>query len=177
MTGMNLTELAREIHEQNVQVGWWDDWPVKTDRHETAMMLVISEIAEAMEGHRKNLMDDHLPQYKMFDVEIADALIRLLDLAGAYEIEVIPNKEKYIKRAERWSKLSIPEQLYTFIVEYLTQMEDRQAAVKLGIFGIMALAVRNDIQIFTIMQEKRDYNAKRADHKRENRAADKGKKY
>ena len=39
-------------------------------------MLTISEIAEAMEGERKNLMDDHLPHRKMAEVEIADAYIR-----------------------------------------------------------------------------------------------------
>ena len=51
------------------------------------LMLVTSELAEAMEGHRKNLQDDKLPQYKMFDVEIADAVIRLFDIAG----HLIPN--------------------------------------------------------------------------------------
>jgi hypothetical protein len=36
-----------------------------------------------MEGHRKNLMDDKLPHRKMQEVEIADAAIRIFDLAGA----------------------------------------------------------------------------------------------
>lgn len=51
------------------------------------LMLVTSELSEAMEGHRKNLQDDKLPQYKMFDVEIVDAFIRLFDIAG----HLVPN--------------------------------------------------------------------------------------
>ncbi|XUM19805.1 hypothetical protein ACRAVF_19255 [Bradyrhizobium oligotrophicum S58] len=38
-------------------------------------MLIVSEIAEAMEGERKSLMDDHLPHRKMVEVELADTLI------------------------------------------------------------------------------------------------------
>jgi NTP pyrophosphatase (non-canonical NTP hydrolase) len=46
------------------------------------MMLMVSEIAEAFEGKRKNLMDSHLPHRKAVDVELADLLIRVLDYAG-----------------------------------------------------------------------------------------------
>lgn len=52
------------------------------------LMLITSELAEAMEGDRKNLMDDKLPHRKMFEVEIADALIRLLDLAGGMSLDL-----------------------------------------------------------------------------------------
>lgn len=46
------------------------------------MMLIVSEVAEAMEGYRKNLMDDHLPQYPMEAVEMVDTLIRIFDYCG-----------------------------------------------------------------------------------------------
>ena len=46
-------------------------------------MLIVSEIAEAMEGHRKGLMDDKLPHRLMIEVELADAMLRSADLAGA----------------------------------------------------------------------------------------------
>jgi NTP pyrophosphatase (non-canonical NTP hydrolase) len=58
--------------------GWW----VKDRNIGEALMLIVSEIAEAMEGHRKNQMDDHLPHRKMIEVELADALIRIFDVAG-----------------------------------------------------------------------------------------------
>lgn len=47
-------------------------------------MLIVSELAECMEGERKNLMDTHLPHRRMAEVELADVLIRLFDYAGAY---------------------------------------------------------------------------------------------
>jgi hypothetical protein len=55
------------------------------------LALVHSEISEALEGHRKNLMDDHLPHRRMFDVELADTIIRVLDIAShlAPDIEQI----------------------------------------------------------------------------------------
>ena len=46
------------------------------------LMLIVSEIAEAMEGHRKNLQDAHLPEFKSVEVELADALIRIFDLSA-----------------------------------------------------------------------------------------------
>lgn len=47
-------------------------------------MLIVSEVAEAMEGERKNLQDDKLPHRKMAEVELVDVLIRVFDYAGAY---------------------------------------------------------------------------------------------
>lgn len=47
------------------------------------LMLVVSEVSEAMEGHRKSLKDDKLPQYEQIDVELIDASIRIYDLLGA----------------------------------------------------------------------------------------------
>jgi len=47
-------------------------------------MLIVTEIAEAFEGERKNLMDDKLPHRKMAEVELADALIRIFDYAGEH---------------------------------------------------------------------------------------------
>ena len=44
--------------------------------------LCHSELSEALEGDRKNLMDDHLPHRPMAEVELADAVIRIFDLAG-----------------------------------------------------------------------------------------------
>lgn len=52
------------------------------------LCLIHSEISEAMEGDRKNKMDDHLPHRPSREVELADAVIRILDLAGAYGLDI-----------------------------------------------------------------------------------------
>jgi NTP pyrophosphatase (non-canonical NTP hydrolase) len=80
---------AAAIHERNKT--WWHDLKTgeKLDRNKGEMlMLIVSEIAEAMEGERKNLMDSHLPHRKAVEVELADALIRIFDYAGAYGFDL-----------------------------------------------------------------------------------------
>lgn len=52
------------------------------------LCLVHSEISEAMEGHRKGLMDDKLPHRLMIEVELADAMIRIADLSGALNLDL-----------------------------------------------------------------------------------------
>lgn len=79
----HLNELCERVHKANKK--WWVDintgHPLNRNIGEM-LMLVTSELSEALEGDRKNLMDDKLPHRKMFDVEIVDALIRLFDIAG-----------------------------------------------------------------------------------------------
>lgn len=81
---MNLNDYAAQCHEDNTK--WWvrpDGTPLDRNKGEM-LMLMVSEIAEAMEGERKGLMDDKLPHRKSVEVELADALIRIFDYAAAY---------------------------------------------------------------------------------------------
>jgi NTP pyrophosphatase (non-canonical NTP hydrolase) len=52
------------------------------------LCLFPSEISEAMEGHRKGLMDDKLPRRPMLEVELADAVIRIFDMAGGLKLDL-----------------------------------------------------------------------------------------
>lgn len=102
------TELATAVNEiRNIcfnasfDAGWHTD--IKTgellDRNKAEMLCLIhSEISEAMEGERKNLMDDKLPYRKMAEVELADALIRICDYAGRWGYDLggaVVEKMKY----------------------------------------------------------------------------------
>lgn len=87
-TAAFLNALAEKIHADNVEAGWWTNVAtgesILHSRNVPEMlMLIVSEIAEAMEGQRKNLMDDKLPHRPMLQVELVDAVIRILDLAGS----------------------------------------------------------------------------------------------
>ena len=50
--------------------------------------LMHSELSEALEAHRKSLMDDKLPHRPGIEVEFADCIIRILDTAAALGLDV-----------------------------------------------------------------------------------------
>ena len=86
-----LTVLTEYCHKQSRDAGWWTDLstgqPLVRNKGEM-LMLIVTEVAEAMEGVRKNLQDDHLPEHKMETVEIADTLVRLFDYIGGHGLEI-----------------------------------------------------------------------------------------
>lgn len=99
---MSITNLQKEIHDSNAVAGWWTDLTSGTNLVEEArngtrlgkaivaekLCLIHSEVSEAMEGARKNLPDDKLPHRPMLEVELADAVIRILDLCGALNLDL-----------------------------------------------------------------------------------------
>lgn len=76
--GMDFEEVCRLVRGRNVAAGWDGS---KTEPG-TQLMLIVSEVVEAFEGIRRDLMDDHLPHRKMEEVELADVVIRVMDYAG-----------------------------------------------------------------------------------------------
>lgn len=101
-----LNELARQFHERSKAKGFWDE------KRETGtlLMLIVSELSEALEADRQNKYanmpffifdvdtgDSFEDAFKKnikdtFEDEIADVAIRLLDLIGKMDIDI----EKHI---------------------------------------------------------------------------------
>jgi len=55
---------------------------IKQARISQKLMLVVSELAEAVEALRNgNPPDNHIPKFSGFDAETADAVIRLMNLS------------------------------------------------------------------------------------------------
>ena len=85
----SLTHLQSIIYRGNVAAGWWKNISTGVAHPKgdvtlqlSKLALVHSEVSEAVEGVRKGLMDDHLKERPMAEVELADAIIRAFDLAG-----------------------------------------------------------------------------------------------
>jgi NTP pyrophosphatase (non-canonical NTP hydrolase) len=90
LAGNALTEIC---HDAARLAGWWNSGDLNTSKanplhFSNKLCLIHSEISEAMEGDRKNLMDDKLPHRQMREVELADAMIRICDLAGGYGFDL-----------------------------------------------------------------------------------------
>lgn len=89
-----LQDAQTLCHTLAARSGWWTDPKTNAKIQPDAtwvlakLALVHSEVSEATEGARKDVMDDHLPHRKMLEVELADAAIRILDLAGGLGLDV-----------------------------------------------------------------------------------------
>lgn len=120
---MKISELSRQIHKNAKEKGFWDN-PRETG---TLLMLCVSELSEALEADRKdkhvNWIRDHRselddwkdsPIYSInhfqthikdtFEDELADTMIRIMDLAGSKQIDLewhIEQKMKYNETRER----------------------------------------------------------------------------
>lgn len=85
---MNM--LSDICYSASARSGWWHDLntgePLERNKLEM-LCLIHSEVSEACEGVRKGINDDHLPQYGMEDVEIADTFVRCFDYVGGHGLK------------------------------------------------------------------------------------------
>lgn len=94
---MNYNELSRAAHENAINHGWWE----KHLSNEHCLMLVITEISEAVEADREkrkadvaafNRMVNKQIAFERFikntkEDELADIAIRLFDLSGVLGLD------------------------------------------------------------------------------------------
>ncbi len=189
ISGAMLNARAERVRKANE--GWWRDLetgaPLRRNMGEM-VMLIVSELAEAMEGHRKGRMDDHLPGRRMAEVEVADALIRCLDVAAGTGVIF----------GDSWTaqRMAVPENFgegllhLTDLVaniydahcraEATQRAEDRErycGRFWQAINALLDFAQHHGLDIWGAYEEKMAYNAVRADHQAAHRRAPGGKKY
>lgn len=89
--------VQADCYQNAVEKGWWEE-----DRGDaTCIALMYSELSEALEGSRHgNPPSDKIPEFSSMEEELADTVIRIMDLAGkrGYRIsEAILAKMEYNK--------------------------------------------------------------------------------
>jgi NTP pyrophosphatase (non-canonical NTP hydrolase) len=183
--------LVAQCYGAALAAGWHTDLTTgqpKPLAMGTKLMLVVSELAEGMEGHRKGLTDDKLPHRSMLEVELADAVIRVCDTAGAASLDL---SHAFVDAARGPSTLAtvadktcIPERLLAICetVGYAHQAHraDVQWAARhlaSALLGIGRLADDLKLDLGGAIADKMRFNAQRADHKPEARLAAGGKAY
>lgn len=84
---LTLNEWSQRCHSIAKEKGFWE----KERNVGEALMLIVTELAEAMEGYRKK--DD-----ANFKEELADTFIRLFDLCGGLGIDI---EKEILEKSER----------------------------------------------------------------------------
>jgi len=86
-----INSLCEQIYAANVKAGWFRDPITRRNIKRDPMvmlMLIVTEVAEAAEGYRKDKLDDHLIDRPAIEVELADVLVRVFELAGYLDLQL-----------------------------------------------------------------------------------------
>jgi len=195
--GEAFTKISEVCHGAAKRNGWWTD--LKTGESLIGkrnvgemLMLAVSEIAEAMEGHRKGKMDDKLPHRPMIEVELADCCIRLGDTSGAlgFDLEqaVVYDFEElqtHVESPDVCLSDNVGESLMMITRDLSLAAQAhwddcRETTEHWLARAILRIALLNDklgLDVGGAITEKMAFNDNRPDHKPEARLASGGKAY
>lgn len=177
----DINDFCARVRHLNSK--WWQDLETGdaiTRNPYELLALVITELAECLEGERKNLMDDHLPHRRMAEVEMADAYIRLADFAGGFGLHL---------QGSPANDDEFPGNKGEAIFDIMVKMRDIAEAFKVGNKFITSWTVswslrmieiyceKHGYDLFGAIEEKLAYNAVRKDHTHEARKAAGGKAF
>lgn len=190
MTDIDLNDLAVGVHEANRK--WWVSLetgePIERNKYEL-LMLMQSEVAEAMEGERKGLRDDKLPTRPMAEVEMADVVIRALDYAGGFSLRLDDARGALLNAdpgtdLHPWSHFTPAtnrgEMLFSInrlIDEVPAPWRYPGQGISEVIAGCRIYCDLAGYDLWGAFEEKMSFNAVRADHQVEARRAAGGKKW
>ena len=176
---MNLNELRDKAYQCAVSHGWHE----KDLSDEHFICLVISELMEAVEADRKGMHADrvnfeyYLKQKRndgeymygyqkgikdTVEDELADACIRLLDLAGLRKADLGETNEDELRCSEGFFDWTFTESIFSIVCDITNLVFfDKypfDAYLRASIRLIMGFAVKRNIDIFWHIEQKMKYN-------------------
>jgi len=169
-------------YARSYAAGWWtnletgEEHVLDTESIQQKEVLIMTELAEAVEGDRKDLMDDKLPHRKMIEVELADVVIRALDLSYAMGITLETLNDDINTYKSLMHNVSFTSLTHSSCGMIFNGGSNNYKYL-LMVRRILIWGEQNGYDIHGALIEKMEYNANRADHKVENRKAEGGKSY
>ncbi len=176
MKEIDWNKLRDEAHVNSVEHGWWEGTP--SDKH--FLCLVISELMEAVEADRKSHRADIVSMQETIDAggfcegffiefvkdsvedELADAAIRLLDLAGQHNIDIHTSTIENISKDSLSLRQNSFTELIYGIVSTITDQINIYITIEVVIAQIVGLSKLLNINLVKHIELKMMYNKTRA---------------
>lgn len=146
---INFNELRDRAYNTACKHGWHE----KELSDEHCLMMIITEIAEAVQADRKG-EETHIED------ELADIIIRCLDLAGLRNIDIFIEEKEVPQYMERY--LNAPFTEFAYLLCYGLTTEDMLIDKLHGVIGGVFLYCKHkgiDIEYF--IEQKMKYNETR----------------
>lgn len=91
---MTFQKMQKAVHLTAKEKGWWDE----PREDGTMIALIHSELSEALEGLRiNNPPSDKIPEFTQAEEELADVIIRIMDMAEYHEWNIA---EAFVSKLE-----------------------------------------------------------------------------
>lgn len=185
MNSINLNKLRNQAYQCAVAHGWHEE--NLSDEH--FLCLVISELMEAVEADRKGKraqvekfkewqgnsipLTEETKQRRFkedfeayikgsVEEELADACIRLLDLAGLRNVDLGEVTLDELKCSEGFFDWTFTESIYSIVSDMTNQgyieTHSLESHLQVSLMIIMSFCVKKNIDIFWHIDQKMKYN-------------------
>ena len=188
----DLNELRNQAYQCAVEHGWHEE----KLSNEHFLCLVISELMEAVEADRKGItscdvrfnkdMEYLIREFKIYgesydkafieifnrcikdsvENELADACIRLLDLAGLRNVDFGEVDVDELKCSEGFFDWTFTESIYSIVSDMTNQgyieTHSFESHLRVSLMVVMSFCVKKNIDIFWHIDQKMKYNELRS---------------